>query len=244
MEGYSYETYGQRIADSYDDMYGEMFDVEATVKVLAELAGKGPTLELAIGTGRIALPLKLAGVDVSGIDISEEMVAKMREKEGGADIPVTMGDFATVPVEGTYSLVYLVFNTIFGLTTQEEQITCFRNVAEHLSDDGCFVVEAFVPDLTRFVRDQRLSTLSVDASTVQIDATRHVPAKQNISASHVIITEEGIKLYPVELRYIWPSEMDLMARLAGLKLEHRWGGWHKEPFESSSDSHVSVYRKG
>jgi SAM-dependent methyltransferase len=243
MEEYEASTYGAAIAGIYDELYQELFDVEGTVELLEELAQGGPALELAIGTGRIALPLKERGIEVRGVDISEAMVAKLRAKPGGEDIPVTMGDFADVPVDGTYPLVYLVFNTLFLLTTQEDQVRCFANVAKHLKPGGVFVVECFWPDLGRFDRHQRIGVDSVTRDTVRLEATRHDPVNQRSDSMHVVMRESGIEFYPVVIRYAYPAELDLMARLAGLRLRDRFGGWRKEPFTSSSMSHVSVYEK-
>lgn len=243
MEGYDAATYGDRIADVYDDLYEDMFDVEGAVALLAELAGEGPALELAIGTGRIALPLVARGVEVHGIDVSEAMVAKLRAKPGGADIPVVMGDFADVAVERAYPLVYLVFNTLFALPSQEEQLRCFENVAAHLDPGGTFVVEAFFPDLSRFDRHQRTGTDRVGHDFVELEATRHDPVHQRSESMHVVLRESGIKLYPVVIRYAYPAEMDLMARLAGLRLRDRFGSWQREPFTSASMSHVSIYER-
>ncbi len=240
MEAYGPETYGDRIADVYDGLY-ENLDTEGAVATLAGLAGGGPVLELAIGTGRLALPLAERGLDVHGIDASAAMVAKLRGKPGGDRIPVTMGDFADVAVDGPYSLIFVAFNTFFGLLTQNDQLRCFTNVAAHLADGGVFVVEAFFPDLGRFDRGQRTQTTRLDARSVMIDASRHDPVEQRIDSHHVVITEEGTKLYPVSIRYAFPPELDLMARLAGLELENRWGGWRREPFTADSDRHVSVY---
>jgi SAM-dependent methyltransferase len=241
---YDIRTYGQRIADVYDEWYGALWDEEtarAATSLLAELAGAGPALELGIGTGRVALPLRAAGVAVHGIDASESMVARLRAKPGGADIPVTIGDFATVPVDGRYPLIFVVFNTFFALLTQEDQLRCFGNVADHLTDGGVFLVEAFVPDLTRYTRGQNTSAIHVGTEQVRLDVARIDPVRQLIVSQHVLLTAEGVRLYPVQLRYAWPSEMDLMARLAGLRLRARWGGWRREPFTAASGSHVSVY---
>lgn len=244
MEGYQAATYGDRIAGIYDELYETAFDVGATVDGLAGLAAGGSALELAIGTGRIAIPLAARGVEVAGIDASEAMVARLRAKAGGAAIPVTFGNFADVPVTGRFRLVYIVFNTLFALTTQEDQMRCLRNVAAHLSDDGAFVVEAFVPDLTRFNLDQRVQVTEMELNRVMLDVSRHDTATQRIDSQHVVLTESGIRMYPVHLRYAWPSELDLMARLAGLVLSERWGGWRKEPFTGASQAHVSIYRPG
>jgi SAM-dependent methyltransferase len=240
MEGYGPETYGDRIADVYDGLY-QGLDTEGAVETLASLADGGPVLELAIGTGRLALPLAERGLEVHGIDASEAMVAKLREKPGGDRIPVTMGDFADVGVDGAYPLVFVGFNTFFALQTQEDQLRCFANVAAHLADGGVFALEGFFPDLARFDRGQRPNVNFVEQDRVMIDASRHDPVEQRIVSQHVVITEEGTKLYPVSIRYAFPSELDLMARLAGLELVNRWGGWRREPFTADSPRHVSVY---
>jgi SAM-dependent methyltransferase len=240
MDEYGPETYGDKIADVYDELYTGL-DTDATVETLAELAGGGPVLELAIGTGRLALPLAERGLELHGIDASEAMVAKLREKPGGDRIPVTIGDFADVSVEGRYPLIFIGFNTFFALLTQDDQLRCFANVAQRLADGGRFVLEAFFPDLARYDRDQRVNVIRLDTGEVMLDAARHDPIAQRIQASHVVITEEATKLYPVNLRYAFPSELDLMARLAGLELKERWGGWRKEEFTPGSQRHVSVY---
>jgi SAM-dependent methyltransferase len=243
MEGWGPATYGDRIAAVYDSFYGETLDTESAVETLAELASGGPVLELAIGTGRLALPLAARGLEVHGIDASERMVAELRGKPGGEAIPVTIGDFADVPVEGSYHLVFIAFNTLFALLSQEDQLRCFVNVARHLTDEGVFVVEAFFPDLARFDRDQRTQTTWVDSGRVMIDASRHMPIEQGVDSQHVVITDEGTKLYPVSVRYAFPSELDLMARLAGLDLRARWGNWRRDPFTAESGRHVSVYAR-
>ena len=243
MQDYGPETYGDRIAAVYDSLYvGEGgLDTDGAVDALARLAGPGPALELAIGTGRLAVPLAQRGIDIRGIDASEEMVARLRAKPGGEDIPVTMGDFADVGVEGSFSLIFVAFNTIFALLTQDDQVRCFANAAAHLADGGRFVVEAFVPDLGRFDRGQRVSVTSVDIDRITIDASRHDAVNQRVDSQHVFVTDEGNRLYPVSLRYAFPSELDLMARLAGLELQERWGGWNEEPFTDANRDHVSVY---
>ena len=200
-------------------------------------------LELAVGTGRLALPLVERGLEVHGIDASERMVEKLRAKPGGDAIPVTMGDFADVGVEGEYRLIFIAFNTLFALLTQDDQLRCFANAAKHLMDDGLFVVEAFRPDLGRFDRGQRTNVFRVDAEQVMLDASRHDPLEQRVDSQHVVITEAGTKLYPVSIRYAFPSELDLMARLAGLELRERWGSWKREPFTADSNRHVSVYAR-
>src|SRR3954451_18765452 len=243
MEGYGPATYGDRIANVYDALYEEKLDTDRAVETLAELARGGPVLELAIGTGRLALPLAERGLEVHGVDASEQMVEKLRAKPGGEAIQVTMGDFADVPVEGEYRLVLIAFNTLFALLTQEDQLRCFANAAEHLADDGVFVIEAFFPDLARFDRDQRTQATLVDEGRVMLDASRHDALAQRVDSQHIVITEEGTKLYPVSVRYAFPSELDLMARLAGLELRERWGSWKREPFTAESGRHVSVYAR-
>jgi len=245
VQDYDASTYGENIAEVYDERYARYAraDTDETVECLATLAGKGPVLELGIGTGRVALPLAARGIEVHGIDASPAMVAKLRAKPGGDRIPVTIGDFADVGVSGEYSLIFIVFNTIFALLTQEDQIRCFRNVAAHLAMDGSFVVEAFVPDLQRFDRNQRLALEGIDPDQVRIEASQHDPVNQSVVSRHIVVSDRGIRSYPLKIRYAWPSELDLVARLAGLHLRDRWGGWHREPFTASSPSHVSVYKR-
>ena len=241
---YGPSTYGDRIAEIYDATHVvQQLPTEQTVAFLAELAGSGPALELAIGTGRVALPLAERGVEVHGIDGSEAMVEKLREKPGGNQIEVTMGDMADVGVGGRFALVYLIFNTFFGLLTQDDQVRCFANVAEHLEEDGKFVIEVFFPDLARFDRNQRASAANVGTDEVWFNLDSHEPIAQRIDSMHVVLREGGIKLYPVRIRYAFPPELDLMARLAGLRLRERYGGWEREPFTESSGRHVSVYER-
>lgn len=241
---YGPSSYGDSIADRYDDLYENLFDTEATVTLLASYARGGRALELGIGTGRIALPLAERGVEVEGVDTSEAMVAKLRAKPGGDKIKVSFGNFVDPPVEGSFDLVYVPFNTLFALTTQEEQVTCFAKVADLLNEDGVFVLDAFVPDPTRFDRNQRISVESIDDDSVMIDATRNDPNGQRSHSYHVILSPEGIEMHPVVVRYAWPSELDLMARLAGLRLADRWATYRREPFVGDSPSHVSVYKRG
>ncbi len=239
MESYDETTYGDAIAHIYDDWY-ESYD-PAAIETLAELARGGPALELGIGTGRIALPLQDRGVMVHGVEASEKMAAKLQAKPGGYRIPVTIGNFADVPVQGEYPLIFVVFNTLFALLTQEEQVHCFRNVAKHLTPDGVFVTETFMPDMTRFQQGQNISLVAMDDGYLRIDVSRHDPVLQHIYSQHVAWTESGARFYPVRLRYIWPSELDLMAQLAGLKLVARWGDWSKSPFTKDSGKLISVF---
>jgi SAM-dependent methyltransferase len=249
MKDYGPETYGDRIADVYDELYTSgtahhgFLDTEGAVDKLAELARGGPVLELAIGTGRLALPLAERGLEVHGIDASEAMVTKLRDKPGGERIPVTIGDFADVAVDGRYRLIFVAFNTLFALLTQEDQIRCFQNVAAHLTDDGVFVTEVFFPDVARFDRGQRVNANVIDVDRVMFDVARHDPVQQTVASQHVMLTQHGISLYPVNIRYAFPSELDLMARLAGLRLVHRWGGWREERFDADSARHVSVWAR-
>ena len=242
MDAYVAETYGDKIASVYDELYPG-YD-ENAIHRLAELSRGGRVLELGIGTGRFALPLLGMGVEVHGIDASQAMIDRLRAKPDGERIPVTVGDFSAVDVEGEYSLIYVVFNTLFGLLTQDAQIHCFENVARHLTPEGVFVVEAFVPDLKRFDNGQSLKVISLDEGALHLDASRIDVVQQTITAQHMHLGERGIQVYPVRLRYIWPSEMDLMARLAGLRLRQRWGGWEQSPFTSSSGKHISLYGLG
>jgi SAM-dependent methyltransferase len=234
-------SFGEDTAEIYDDV-SQRRDESATVAFLEQLAHGGPALELAIGTGRIALPLAARGIRVDGVDISPAMVSKLRAKPGGEQMSVTMGDFADVPVAGMYRLVYVVFNTLFNLLTQEDQVRCFENVAAHLTDDGSFVVEAFVPAfLHRLRNDQYVDAEAIGVDEVRLDVGRHDPVRQRLEESHVSLSRDRVRLYPVVTRYAWPSELDLMARIAGLRLKDRWAGWSREPFNAASSTHVSVY---
>jgi SAM-dependent methyltransferase len=240
MDQYTPSTYGDRIAGIYDEWHPGG-DAEQAAEVLTELAGDGAALELAIGTGRVAIPLSPRGVAVQGIDASAAMVAKLRQRPGGADIPVEAGDFADVDVDGRFRLIYVVFNTFFALLTQGDQVRCLRNVAAHLQPGGAFVIEAFVPDPTLYTAGQRVAATSVGIDEVRFDAGRHGPSTQRVDATHVVIRDGDVRLYPVRLRYAWPSELDLMAELAGLRLRDRWEGWSRAPFDGASTKHVSVY---
>jgi len=240
-EGYDEATYGDRIADIYDELPIHPTDGDAAAACLARLAGPGAALELAIGTGRVALPLARLGVAISGIDVSEAMVAKLRAKPDGDRIPVTIGDFADVPVDGRYALIFVVYNTFFVLLDQARQQGCFERVAEHLAPAGRFVIEAFVPDLTRFERHQHIEVRYVGVDAAMLSVSRHEPATQRVQSLMVRLGAGGVQTWPVHLRYAWPSELDLMAQLAGLRLEQRWGGWDGEPFTDDSVKHVSVY---
>ena len=236
--------FGERVASTYDERAGAMSDpavVRPVVDVLAELAGQGRALEFGIGTGRIALPLAERGVPVAGIDSSEAMVARLCEKPGGKNIEVKIGDFATSRVDGEFALVYLVFNTIFNLVTQDDQVACFENAAAHLASGGSFVIETGVPDLQSLPLGQAIIPFRADPSGVSFDVYDVVT--QRFSSQHYYFSESGVESSPFEFRYAWPAELDLMARIAGLTLQDRWAGWQQEPFTSLSRSHVSVYEK-
>ena len=244
MKGYGPETYGERWSEYYDEVYKPD---ESIVDLLSRHAGEPPrALELAIGSGRIALPLAERGVEVSGIDASPEMVAKMRAKPGGGAISVTMGDFADVAIEGQYPLIYLAFNTLFALLSQERQIECFQNVADHLLPDGRFIIDCFVPDVKRYdsynTRTAVSEIISVDEHTFEMSI--YNPVHQTIDSHMVRRTESGESVVlPVAIRFAWPAELDLMARLAGLELEDRFGWYDLRPFNEQSTSHMSIYRK-
>jgi SAM-dependent methyltransferase len=236
--------FGESVAAGYDESSAEMFAAEVVrpaVDLLAELAGGGRALELGVGTGRIALPLSARGVEVHGIDMSRAMVERLRAKPGGDAIGVTIGDFATARVEGGFSLAYLVFNTIGNLTTQDAQVDCFRNVADHLEPGGRFVVEVGVPDLRRLPPGQNAVPFHVSEGRLGFD--EYDVATQSMTSHHVRVRDGGTEYFSVPFRYVWPSELDLMARLAGMRLVDRWDGWTREPFTSESRQHVSVWRK-
>jgi Methyltransferase domain len=239
-EGY----FGERVAARYDDASWSMFDPElvaATVDLLAELAGDGAALEFAIGTGRIAVPLAQRGVRVAGIDNSEAMLARLRDKPGAERIEAIAGDMAATRVEGDFTLVYLVFNTIFNLTTQDGQVACFANAAAHLPSGGRFVIEARVPELQRLPLGQTVLPWRADPGGMSFYVYDVVT--QRLSGQHYHFADGAVEASPTEMRYAWPSELDLMARLAGMRLQDRWAGWGREPFTGLSPSHVSVYEK-
>jgi SAM-dependent methyltransferase len=234
--------YGDRWAGVYDEHHAGM-DPAPAVEFLAGLAGDGLVLELAIGTGRVALPLAGRGIAVEGIDASEAMVARLRAKPGGESIPVVIGDMARVPASGPFRLVYLVFNALFGLLSQAQQAQCFGNVARVLDPGGVFVIGCFVPDLARFDRGQRVQTRAVTEYSAIIELSLHDVAQQRIITQIVTLDGQGAHLRPVALRYSWPSELDMMAQQADLQLRERYGDWDRRPFDSSSRGHVSVYQR-
>jgi SAM-dependent methyltransferase len=236
--------FDERVAARYDESSGEEFGeavVEQAVDFLYELAGNGRALEFAIGTGRIALPLAQRGVSVHGIDMSNAMVARLRAKPGGEGIGVTIGDFATTRVDGSFRLAYLVYNTIMNLTTQAGQVACFRNAAAHLEPGGCFVIEVIVPDLQRLPRGETIRPFHVGQTSWGFD--EYDVVTQAVTSHHYDIVDGKVELTPMPFRYAWPAEFDLMAELAGMRLRERWGGWKREPFTAESDKHVSVWER-
>jgi SAM-dependent methyltransferase len=241
MDDSTFKTYNEPLADVYDEWFTA--HEPATVEVLAELARGGRALEMGIGTGLVALPLAAKGIEVHGIDDSEPMVAKLRAKPGGEAIPVTTGSFAEASVPGEFSLVFVIFNTLFALLTQEEQVRCFRNAARHLSADGVFVVEVFVPDVGSWRGGQDVRALTVTGDRIGLKVSKHEPREQKIRSQHVVVRNGEIRMYPVEVRYAWPAELDLMAEIAGLRLRHRWSNWERESFKATSEKHISVYER-
>ena len=236
--------FGERVAARYDESSAEMFEpgvVRTTVDLLAGLAGDGRALELGIGTGRIALPLAARGVPVHGIDLSRAMLDRLRAKPGADAIGLTRGDFATTKVDGTFSLAYLLFNTIMNLTTQQAQVDCFRNVAAHLRPGGCFVIDVAVPELRRLPAGQTMVPFRVGPTDWAFD--RYDVATQAMSSNYLEIVDGRGEYRSIPFRYVWPAELDLMARLAGLRLRERWDGWTRAPFTNESAQHVSVWEK-
>jgi SAM-dependent methyltransferase len=236
--------FGEAVAASYDDDSADLFQsaaVDPVVDFLAGLAGDGAALELGIGTGRIALPLARRGIPVHGIDLSEAMVARLRAKPGAEQIAVTIGDFATTTVEGRFALAYLVFNTIMNLTSQDQQVACFRNVAAHLEPGGCFVIEQRVPELRRLPAGQ--SVLPWHMGPDHWVLYSYDVATQAMRGHYVEFVDGRGEYSTIPFRYVWPAELDLMARLAGMTLRERWAGWRREPFTSDSPKHVSVWEK-
>ena len=231
-------------AATYDADSPERFDpavVGATVDFLTELAGDGAALELGIGTGRIALPLSARGVPVQGIDLSPDMVAQLRAKPGGDAVGVTIGDFASTAVDGTFRLAYLVYNTIENLTSQDDQVACFVNVGRHLEPGGCFVVEVMVPPLRRLPPGESTLPFLVTPDRMGFDT---LDVAQQLGVTHHYWVAGGrAGTFTMPFRYVWPAELDLMARIAGMRLRERWSGWSREPFTSESTSHVSVWEK-
>jgi SAM-dependent methyltransferase len=234
--------FNERVAARYDESAAEMFGpaiVEPVIDFLVDIAGSGRALELGIGTGRIAIPLAQRGVQVHGIELSKAMTARLRAKPGSEDIGVTIGDFSSATVEGTFSLAYLVFNTISNLTTQAAQVACFRNVAAHLEPGGAFVIEVGIPELRLLPPGETIRAFYVSETRWGLD--EYDVATQGLTSHHFEIFDGTVERLAIPFRYTWPSELDLMAQLAGMRLRERWSGWKREPFTSDSRKHVSVW---
>jgi SAM-dependent methyltransferase len=244
MFGFDPDTFGKFNAADYDETQ-DPGTTDAAVALISEVAAKGRLLELASGTGRITIPLAQLGYEVTGIEGSPDMVAKMRAKTGGEDIPVIIGDMADVGVGvgGSFSHVCLIYNTLFNLPDQEAQIRLFANTAKVLKPGGTFLIETFVPKLDHFTDNQMVRTRHLDMESLWLEACNHDPVAQTFHFQRVRINQDGMKLVPFPMRYAYPPELDLMARLAGLSLKHRWAGWQKEPFTADSKMHISVYEK-
>jgi SAM-dependent methyltransferase len=237
-------VFDRRIASSYEAKWPELFQpaaIDPVVDFLAGLAGAGAALELGIGTGRIALPLARRGVRVHGIDLSPDMVAELRARPGAEAVGVTVGDFATTRVGGSFRLAYLVRNTIMNLTSQDDQVACFQNVAAHLEVGGHFVIEVRVPALRRLPPGETVRAFTVTPAHLGFE--EYDVATQIAFSHHWWVTEGEVETLSAPFRYVWPSELDLMARIAGMRLRERWSGWRREPFTSDSGQHVSVWEK-
>jgi SAM-dependent methyltransferase len=236
------DHFGEHVAERFDERYADKATpvvVEPIVDFVANLAGSGDALEFGVGTGRIALPLAQRGVPVHGIDLSEAMVARLRAKPGAEQVVVTVGDFATTTVEGRFSVVYLVANTIMNLTTQDEQVSCFLNAAAHLEPNGCFVIEVLVPRLQQLPSGETFQPFAVERTHLGFD--EYDVVRQGLISHHYWIEDGKVDVISPPFRYVWPSELDLMARLAGMTLRERWGDWRREPFTADSPRHVSVW---
>ena len=243
MDRYSPRTYGDTIADVYDDFYRPFAESHPMITRLRELAGAGPVLELGIGTGRVALPLSNLGVAVHGIDASDFMIKQLHAKPGGKAIPVVVGNMADVNAPGYFSLIYVLASTFFALLSQEEQVRCFENCADRLEQNGAFLIEAFTPDVSQLAIPANAPVHRVPMDGVSLELTVVDQLQQRISGNCIFPSSAGERICPVELRYAWPSELDLMARIAGMCLDCRKGGWENEPYAAGSRGHISIYRK-
>lgn len=241
MQDYDFGSYGAVFAPVYDSWYDGRMNPDKTVSFLASIAHAGQVLELGIGTGRVALALADRGFIVTGVEGSAAMVDRLREKPHGSELDVTVGNFADVPVTGQFALIYMCFSTLFLLPSQAEQIRCLRNIARHLTTGGCFVLDAFVPDVTRYVNQQCVSLEDISDARVRIEVARHDPVEQRIDCSRVVLGENEVKVYPYAIRYAYPPELDVMGMLAGMRLQARYGDYDRAPFRAASAAHVSVY---
>lgn len=242
MKGFGPRTFGELYAEEYDELH-DPGTTEDCVNLIAELAQGRTILELAIGSGRVALPLKSKGFDICGFDASPEMLELLKRKPGGSEIETWVADMADFALDRKFGFAFLVFNTLYNLTTQSAQVSCFQRVADHLEPGGLFLVEAFMPYREGFERDQSLQAKRVSISTVWLEAAKHDPVTQTVDYQRIRITEDGSQLMPLAMRYVWPSELDLMAALAGLEPVEKWGGWHKQPLTASSDMYVALYAR-
>lgn len=244
LTAYDTAAYGDAVAEIYDQLHTDRLgNADEIVDFLSELAGRGRVLELGIGTGRIALPLAARGAEVWGIDSSERIVEQMRAKPDAAGVSVVIGDFADVDVPGDFELIFVAFNTFFLLYEQSEQVRCLENVAQHLKPGGRFLVEAMLPDESLYDRGQRIHVHDVREGQVWLEAARYERRTQQLSSQNVILSKGGVAFFPARLRFVSPAELDLMARLAGLSFEDRYGGWRREPFGNQSFTHISIYRR-
>jgi SAM-dependent methyltransferase len=235
-------AYGRSAARDYDELYAGL-DPSAAVDTLADLAAGGPVVEFGIGTGRLALPLAGRGLAVHGIEGSPDMAAVLQQKRGGAGIPVVIGDFSEVTAGTDFALVVLAINTVYALPSQEAQVACFRNAAHHLRPGGHFVVEAWVPDVGAFRNGTAVRPVQIHDGHIELELARIHPANQTMVTNKVHLSAEGLRLIPANHRYAWPSELDLMAKLAGMRLAYRWENWERAPFHDASTTHVSVWEK-
>lgn len=244
MDSYDAATYGDEIAEIYDQLYSnQLGDPDTIVNFLTRFAENGKVLELGVGTGRLALPLAERGLDVWGIDSSARIVEQLRAKKGGLDVNVRIGDLADVGVPGAFQLIFVSFNTFFLLTNQADQARCLHNVADHLDPGGAFVVEAMIPDDRMYDRGQRIHVHDVQSDAVWFEAARYDPSRQQLRSVNIIMRPDGTRFYPAILRFVTPAELDLLAKAAGLILESRWDDWDERPFAPNSTGHISVYRK-
>jgi SAM-dependent methyltransferase len=241
MKDYNASTYGDKVANVYDERHGD-YDAEMIERIY-ELAPNGSAFELGIGTGRVALPLSKRGMKVDGIDSSKSMVRKLKAKPGSKKISVQIGDFADFKTAKKYDVVFVVYNTFYGLLTQDDQISCFKSVHNGLKNEGKFVIEAFVPDPARLVNGQNINISDIEKDNVSVAFNLFDAASQTISCQLVRISEKGINMVPIVIRFAYPAEFDLLAKLTGFELSERWANWKKEPFTSNSGFHISVYKK-
>jgi SAM-dependent methyltransferase len=240
MKGYQQDTYGEQVAQVYDQLHPDVLTSDEAVARLAELAGRGPVLELGVGTGRLAIPLAERGLRVTGMDISRAMLARLAKKPHGGMVDTVLGDFAELSLPNRFALVVVAADTFFMLTSQERQVRCFAAVAKHLAPGGVFVIEAFVPDRARATAGG-VTVRKVNSDSLVLGASTHDPASQRIDGAQILIDAGGVRFAPASMRYAWPAELDLMARLGGMRLQERWGGWNREPFGADRLRHVSVY---